>query len=329
MKRWQSIARLFDHREPATALACIRIGVGLVVLYTVISAGWANLVGVLWVDIEHGGISHVRGSWVMRLFGGSNPTTVYGLYAATAIGGMLLVVGLFSRFAALMTLLCYGALVQSHGHTSGGADLMTTNALWLLALSQCGATLSLSARLETGSFVSEKAVPAWPRYVFIFQIIGVYFMAGINKSADAWMPGGGYTALHFVLQDPTFTRFATDTFVVISPLTRIATAVTWHWEQLTPILFLYFYCRYTREKGGRLRRWVLRFDWRKPWVLIGISLHAGIMFTLNVGSFSVIAVTYYFALFRPDELAAAANRLTGRLRRRGQHKRSTTMFEEE
>src|SRR5690606_34525291 len=96
-------------------------------------------------------------------------------------------------------------------------------------------------------------------------------------------------------------------------LTQIATAVTWHWEQLTPILLLFFYYRYTPERPGRLRRWLGRWDLRKPWAAIGAGLHLGILVLMNVGPFSLISVAYYVCLWRPDEWAALSERLQQRL----------------
>ncbi len=311
-RRWQAIITLFDRREPATALACIRITAGCVVFYSLISAAWAGLVGTLWVDIKHGGFMPVRGLWPIRWLGGATPTVMYSLFTGALIGAGFLVAGLFARVAALVTLLCYASLVSTHADTSGGADMMITNALWLLALAKSDATLSLATRFRTGVFASAEAVPAWPRYLFIFQIVVIYTAAGWNKLTLTWLPDGGFTALHYVLQDPTFIRFGGDAFTWFSPLTRVATALTIAWELTTILLWFYFYCFYTRERGGRLRRAALWIDWRKPWALVGIGFHIGICVTLNVGAFSFIALAYYIALWRPAELESFAARIAAR-----------------
>lgn len=316
MTRWSFWVELFDRRERGTSIAAVRIAVGVCALATLSIAAADGMVEVLWVDAAHGGFGDISGNWLFQLCGGPRPAVTWTLFAIAAVGSVLVALGLGARIAAVVTSLCFGALVSSQPDTSGGADALITNALWLLALSRCDETLSLWCRIRRGRFCSEREIPAWPRYLLIFQLVLLYFAAGIQKTAVVWTPAGGYLALHYVFQDPTWIRFADDAFVWASPLTRIGSAVTWHWEHLTPVLLLYYYASYTGgERPGRLRRWITRFDLRKPWMAIGVALHIGIFAFLDVGAFSLVAMSYYFAVWRPVELEGAANRLVGRLRR--------------
>ena len=68
-------------------------------------------------------------------------------------------------------------------------------------------------------------VPAWPRYLLLLQLVWVYFSGGMNKSAGAWGPFGGFTALANALSDPHAARFAPGWVGAIYPLTRIATGL--------------------------------------------------------------------------------------------------------
>jgi hypothetical protein len=315
MSRWRFWVELFDRREAGTSLAAVRIGVGLCTLLTLATAAADGMVEVLWVDAAYGGFGDISGNGFFQLCGGPRPAVTWTLFALAASGALLVTVGLGARVAALVTTLCFGALVSSQPDTTGGADALITNALWLLALSRCDETLSLRCRLRAGSFRSDREIPAWPRYLLILQLVVVYFAAGVQKTAGVWTPGGGYLALHYVFQDPTWIRFGDDALLWASPLTRIGTAVTWHWEHLAPLLLLYYYFAYTRERSGRIRRWLTRFDLRKPWAAIGVVLHVGIFSLLDVGVFSLIALIYYFALWRPGEIERGANRLRERLRR--------------
>jgi hypothetical protein len=145
-------------------------------------------------------------------------------------------------------------------------------------------------------------VSAWPRHLLIFQILFVYTATGLQKTSILWTPAGEYAALYYVLQDPTWTRFDGELFATLYPVTQLATAVTWHWEQLSLGLLLYYYFRQTRDRPGRLRRWFLRWDLRVAWVAIGIALHIGILVLLSVGPFSLVAMAYYVTLFSPDEV---------------------------
>jgi hypothetical protein len=133
----------------------------------------------------------------------------------------------------------------------------------------------------------------------------MYTLTGLQKSALVWTPAGGYSALYWVMQDPTWMRFDGAFAAWISPLLRVATAVTWHWEQLSILLLLWFYYRRTKEKGGRIRNWVLKRDWRIGWALIGVMLHAGILLLMNVGPFSWVSLSFYVLLWRPSEWTRA------------------------
>lgn len=312
MMRWRTWVDLFGRRERGTALALLRIAIGLVALATLASTGAAGLVDVLWIDREHGGFGDIGGNWLVQALGGPTPDVMWPVFWTTIAAAVLVVVGLGARAAALVALLGYTALVTAQPDTSGGGDLLVINGLWLLVLADCEATLSLRCLLTRRRLTCDRLVPAWPRYLFIFQIVIVYFAAGMQKMAVHWTPAGGYLALHYVLQDPTWIRFSGDAFTGLSPLTRVATAVTWHWEQLAPVLLLYYYYRDTADRGGRLRRWLTRFDLRTAWAAVGAGLHLGIFLVLDVGMFSLASLAYYLALWHPDELARAAARLRRR-----------------
>lgn len=309
MSGWRYWGALLSRRERGTTLALLRIAIGLVAIASLVSAGRAGLVEVLWIDRAYGGFGDIGGNWLVQALGGPRPGVMWPIYWTTLAAAGLLVAGLGSRLAALVAMLGYAALVTSQPDTAGGGDLLVINGLWLLVLADADATLSLRCLLFRRRWSSDREVAAWPRYLFIFQIVLVYFAAGMQKSAVYWTPAGGYLALHYVLQDPTWIRFSGDAFTSLSPLTRLATAMTWHWEQLAPVLLLYYYCRDTRERGGRLRRWLTRFDLRKPWAAVGVSLHLGILLTIDVGAFSLASLAYYLALVRPQEVHALALRL--------------------
>ncbi len=318
LKRWWGFwVELFGHKETGTSIAVFRIGVGMVVLYSLLTVASSGLVDVLWVDAKHGGMRHVGGTWLINKLGGPTPGNVWLLFwTGVALSGCV-IVGLGGRLATFLLCQVYGGLVGINGDASGGSDSMMLNALWLLTLAKPTATLAVDCWLRERSWTSERLISAWPRYLIILQIIIVYGATGLQKTGMSWTPFGGYSALYFALQDPTWTRFDPGIFSDLYIVTQLATAVTWHWEQFTPVLLLWFYFRYTAtpDKPGRLRRWVGRWDLRKPWALIGIGLHAGILLLMNVGPFSLISVAYYVSLWRPDEVEAAVATLRDRVGR--------------
>ena len=120
---------------------------------------------------------------------------------------------------------------------------------------------------------------------------------------------GGYTALHYILHDPTWTRFEPDWVNAAGLPLRLMTALSWHWEQLSILMLPVLYYRMTSLRGGRLRRWINRWDWRIPWALVGVGMHAGILVLMNVGPFSWISMAYYVTLWSGSEWDRALRRL--------------------
>jgi hypothetical protein len=303
MKRlWGAWVELLGRREPATSLARFRIAVALVMLYSLLSMVAAGLVEVMWVDAAYGGLQTLSTRhWLVGLLGGRTHATAWTLVGSGLLLSTLLAVGLGGRITALLALQVYYALTTASGTLGGGYDMLVTNALWLLVLSESTATLSLDCRLRTGRFTSDRPVPAWPRYLVILQLVVVYCTTGLHKLSPVWTPGGDHSALYWVFQEPTWRRFDMTWTASewVYPLTQLGTAVTWWWEVLAPLLLVIYWARHTAARGGRVRRVLNRFDLRVPWAAIGVSLHLGILVLINVGPFSWISLAYYLCLIPP------------------------------
>ena len=308
---WQRWQALVSRRERATTLALFRVLVSAIVLGSLLSAAAAGVIDVTWVDAAYGGmLSLGPGNWLVSSLGGPTPVVVWGLFGVGVAGAGLSLIGLGGRWPLLATLQAYLGLTSLNPTASGGFDNLLTIALWLLFLSGCNATLSVDARRREGAWLSERDVAAWPRYLLILQLIVMYTATGLQKVSLSWTPMGGYTALYYVLQDPTWLRSEQLARSVPLPLLRVGTALTWHWEQLTCLLLVVFYFRATRARPGRLRAAFNRWDLRLPWAAIGVSLHLGILLLIDVGPFSFVSLAYYVNLFAPEEIEA---QLVGRL----------------
>src|SRR5262249_22515372 len=146
--------------------------------------------------------------------------------------------GLGGRVAAFVTLQGYVALHRLDGNSSGSSDLLVTNGLWLLVLARSTATLSLDCKLRTGRFRSDDPIPAFPRYLAVLQLVAMYWSTGVQKVSVYWFPAGSYSALYYILQQPTWQRFSMSWAARIYPITQVATAVTWIWEVSAPALLL-------------------------------------------------------------------------------------------
>lgn len=301
---WIRWVELLDRRETGEILAVFRILAGLSLVATVADVVLAGAVDVIWIDAADGGYRHLgrTSSWLIDLLGGPSPEVVWMLVGVAILGGLFLAVGLGGRITALACAQAMLALSMINSHTKGSYDALLSNALWLLVLADSTATWSLDARLRTGRFCTDREVPAWPRYLAIVQIVVMYFFNAIQKVSASWTFAGGFSALYYILQQPTWQRFDHGWAASVYPLTQVATAITWFFELFSPLLLLVLWFRATADRPGRIRRRFNRFDLRIPFAVTGFLLHAGIYALMDVGTFSFIVLSFYPCLFSPADL---------------------------
>lgn len=302
-RAWAALVAALSVREAASGLALFRIAAGAVTLYAIASMAVGGIDAALWVDAAEGGmLSLPEGRWLLRWMGGPTQAAITRLEIAGALAAAAVMVGAGGRVTMLLAGQLYLALSTANPRVMGGYDALISGALWLLFLSGSTATWSVDARLRTGSWAPAAMIPAWPRYLAIFQLLVVYGTTGVNKLGFPWTPAGGFSALYWVFQEPTWRRFETGWWAAwLYPLTQVATAITWFWEIGAPLLLVFFYLRATGERGGRLRGLCRRVDLRAWFAAIGVLLHVGILALLNVGPFSWISLSYYLCLWSPAE----------------------------
>ncbi len=302
-----------DRRESATTLAVFRVGIGLLLLHCLVSMVSHGLVDVLWVDVAYGGYRRARTwHWLVELAGGASPELVWGLVLVSGGAATCVALGLGGRVAPIVGLLAYHPLTTLNPDATAGYDGLLTIGLFTLALSGATATLSLDAWRETGRWRSERAIPAWPRYVIVFQLVVVYTATGLAKLGATWTPAGDLAALYTLFQEPTWRRFDLSWTAHVYPLTQVGTAITWLWEVTAPLLLVWFWARATIDSAGPVRRSIARWDWRVGFTLVGVLVHGGILIAVDVGPFSLVSLTYYLALWRPEELERFGARLLSR-----------------
>ncbi|MEZ4294509.1 MAG: HTTM domain-containing protein [Polyangiaceae bacterium] len=312
---WRAWVALMSRKERGDAMALFRIATGVVVVWVLAGLLATGLVDILWVDRAHGGYRALgSGPYLVRWLGGPTPGVIHGLTILTIVGGCAVILGLGGRLSAFVTLQGYIALQRLDGNASGSSDILVTNALWLLVLARSTATLSVDCKLRTGSFWSEEEISAFPRYLGILQLVVMYWATGMQKVSVYWFPAGSYSALYYILQQPTWQRFSMTWAARVYPLTQVSTAVTWLWEVSAPLLVLVYYFRYTAERGGRLRRWANRWDLRLGWAAVGVMLHLLIFTAMDVGHFSQISLCFYVCVLHPDELRRLYARVADRAR---------------
>jgi hypothetical protein len=308
---------LWDRREQPTVLALLRIGVGSILLVDFGRAAWLGVVPRLWGPDETGGLGANVASrdpslllYDLLPYSADTAWLAYGVLITALVCFTL---GFGTRVVGLVALLAYAALAKVLPLGDRGIDLMMRNVLLILTLSQSHARWSLDARIRTGSWLGDgQDVPAWPRHLLILQLVVMYFLAGVQKTALAWTPFGGYSALYLVLQDPHIARFDMSWLDGWAyPLTQVATATTHIFEWTAPLMLLAYHYRDTRDRPGRLRAWCNRWSPHQAWIAVGVLLHLGIWMTMDIGIFPWAMLLLYPAWFHPDELARAWTRLRG------------------
>jgi len=300
---WRRWVAFCSRTEVGTSLAVYRIIIGLCVVLTVGWVMWAGLIDVLWVDLDHGGMSVVYPGWLVSALGGPTPRVMRALAWSTMGSGLLLAVGFGGRLTAFVTLQLVMATVDINVHAGGSYDELLQNALWLCVLGSTTATMSVDCRIRSGSWTSETPVGVWARYLIVGQLVLMYTTTGWQKLSAYWTPGGDFSALYYILQQPSWHRFEMGWVARVFWVTQVGTAVSWFWEVLAPVWLLAFYYSETSDRPGRVRRWFVQWRVREIYALVGLIFHVAVFALLDVGPFSPISLAFYAALIHPHEYA--------------------------
>ena len=313
MTLWSRWVALMSTTGHPLGLALFRIAVGLVSLMTVVSPVWAGVVELIWTDRAHGGYRLIaKGPWLVEWLGGPSPEVTWGLIAVSIVSSVFLIAGVGGRVVAFICLWTTMGITDMNGQAGGSYDELLTCALFLVVLADSTRTLSVDCRIQTGKWTCSTGVPSWPRWLAILQIVTVYWSTGAQKVSAFWTPAGGFSAIWYILQQPSWQRMDMAWVAPFYPVTQVMTATTWIWELTSPLLLLAFWYRHTRERPGRLRGFMNRVDWRLWFALFGVMTHIGVFLVMNVGPFTWVTLAFYVAFFHPDEWMGAARRLRDR-----------------
>src|SRR5688572_3329523 len=169
---WRRWVALLSRTEDGLTFALFRVATGLGLLGTVGTVLVHGLVPIIWVDVAHGGYRTLgERSFLIAALGGARPEVVWGIVATALLMGTFLVLGLGGRVTAFVAVQAWLALSYVNGHTGGSYDELLANSLWLLVLGPNSHTLSLDARLRTGSWFRAEPIGSWARYLVVFQIV--------------------------------------------------------------------------------------------------------------------------------------------------------------
>lgn len=302
---WRAWVALLDQREPATALALVRIAASLVLVVDSLYVARVGLVGPLWSRYPDGFATGYAG-WADAL-----GISAFGLWAI-ALGALACVlVGAATRVACVVYVLVSAQQSAICPESESAIDMVMRIVFSILALSSCHARWSVDAWLRRKLGRPMPAlVPAWPRYLLLFQLLWIYFSAGHNKTSPDWGPVGGFSALAHALFDPHNGRLDPDIVLALVPLTRVATALTMVFYWTAPLYLVWLYYAATRERPGRGRALANRWRLRWIWFALYIAFELGIAVGMKLGTFPYGMLALAPVLLLPDELERVVARLS-------------------
>lgn len=163
-------------------------------------------------------------------------------------------IGVMSRITGVLAWLLVSGAYYRNSAFIAGSDTVLMCFLFPLLFARTGAAWSvdnairchrLRRRGELGAAAGERAqpvyrlVPAWPRYVLMFQLAVIYVTTGIAKFGPEWAHGD---TLYYAVNNMTFYRFEGFTqqmsALFATNIFRLNTWVTLWWEQLFFVIVL-------------------------------------------------------------------------------------------
>jgi hypothetical protein len=297
--------RLIDFFFPAesdTWLAVLRIGLGLqVVLYALsLRDDWNYLLA----GTGHGLISRNLGEAILSLESHLIPRLGWFVALGTQVGlreetvlsvawicllgsGCGLLMGLASRFAAILAWFLHLCAAKSGGFVSYGVDNFMTIGLFYLMLSPLPDRYSFDWRLRKSRSRDPQLLGFWRR-VLQLHLCVIYFFSGLTKClGGGWWDGSN--VWRALIRPP---------FNIIDPEILI------RWRYLFPVAGI-FIC--LLEIGYPFFIWNSKT--RKIWLIFICAMHAGIGLAMGMYLFALVMIILNVAAFGPDLVGDSAKHL--------------------
>lgn len=215
------------------------------------------------------------------------------------VAALAMVVGWHSRIAAALVFVLLLSFVRRGLYMFNAGDTILLVVAMVLALSCCGAALSLDQRRRAGSFWSAQTLAQWPIRLLQVQLTLIYLVSVQAKLSGGkdWVDGSAafYTSRtdgRWALAEVPDWLFGNAVVVNVATWTTLAV------ELAIAVLVWNKRCRF----------WVLA---------AGVLLHLTLMATMNVGFFSVAMFVLYAAFVPWEVVQSLPERVRGWLRRSG------------
>ncbi|BBY07031.1 HTTM domain-containing protein [Mycobacterium noviomagense] len=270
--------RFWFRPQPAYTLGLVRIAFGALAL------GWTlSLLPDLYELFGPNGIQPQQpgGSFQWGVFAiwNSDRALLVG-WAVLLVASLALTIGWRSRLAALGVFVLILSFQHRNPWVWNSGDLLVRLEALFLALSPCGAALSLDQRRSTGMFWSAQQRPQWPLRLMQLQVSLIYLASVSSKlNGSAWPEG---TAVSYALRLQDMLLIPASHWLANNAL--LMNAATWGTlaVELSVAIFVW---------NRRLRPWALA---------AGVIMHISIMMAIAVGFFSLAMFVLYLAFVPPE-----------------------------
>ena len=279
--------------QPAYTLGLVRMAFG------VLAIGWTiSLLPDLYALFGPQGIVPHQPSdgfyWGVFAIWTSGRALLIG-WAVLLVSSVALAIGWHSRLAALAVYVLILSFQHRDPWAWNGGDVTVRIEALVLALSPCGAALSLDQARSTGAFWSAQQRPQWTVRLLQLQMSLIYLASALSKISGATWPQG--TAVSYALRLPDLVLVSPPHWVTSSAL--LMNAATWATLVVELSLGLLVWNR-------RLRPWVLA---------VGVVVHTIFMLTIAVGFFTLAIFVLYLAFISPETVQRLPSEAKRKFRR--------------
>jgi hypothetical protein len=291
--------------EPAYVLGLVRMAFGALMVYVTLDL----LPGLPVLFSAHGPVptqptSHDF-SWVDAFQFGvfqlwTSDTAILVGWTLLLLAAISLTLGWHSRSSALLVWILFLSFLRRNPMVLYAGDQVMTNTALILAISGCGAALSLDQRRRNGRFWSAEERARWPIRLMQVQLSLIYFFSAQTKFiGEAWNDGTAVSYPWRVYHDwailPVPQWLAENPFLV--------NVTTWSAMAIELALAILVWNRRCR-----------------PWVLAaGVVLHTSIWLSMSVMFFGLAMFVLYLAWVpwetvrdMPDRVRQAVSRRLNR-----------------
>lgn len=216
----------------------------------------------------------------------------YLLFVIYGVSLLMALVGLFTRPALIVALICMTSFHQRNIWLLSSSELLMRTITMLMIFSPCGISLSIDSLINRFNNRPSKKREStiWVLRLIQIQVSVIYLWTVWHKlKGDTWLNG---TAVYYATRLEDLVNFTIPYMMDSLPFLKLLT-----WGTLAIEFSL-----------GTLI-WVKKF--RKPAIIVGILFHLSIQYFMSIPFFELYMIALLVNFFSPEELRVFADKMVG------------------